>query len=527
MRLTEVLQSITIPLINLGQQFVGDIEIGNPPQKFSVMFDTGSGSLWVPSDKCSHCYHHKFVTKNSSTFTQLENPNPRRVSFATGHIKLRDILEEVWLGGVKVKTPMALADAESHVFEEMPFDGLAGLDPDEPGLITALFQQGKIREKTFSLSLIPGLEEVIISPPASNRSHLMNIKRTHSDHWEVNLLDIKDKKGKSIGFCPCKAVFDSGTSYLAMNMHDLRYFEDVDDLEFIFEGYKGDNGKKKKKFPVPYQIGYTDDDVYGGKEIMDIQVPKGTIVLGQRFFERYPTTFDAGRAEIGILLESENKVLQAASKPKKAPLDDSKILNTDGQSELLLSSNTGGAHAGVTVNANEMLRLKHEHVFNQVLDSSSEIDPRSLNTHYILPNQELSDQWSIVNDEDINGQRPAPHINRRNSDQLQFLMENGQSNHLKLVNGKRDMGGNVVVDMQQIENTVQPVLTRSREPISPPRRLEHMNPNSNRMNVAPVQLPDEPYDSVFNYENEESLPQKGYPPEEQVPFYDIASPWIR
>ena len=84
-------------------QYVGTIGIGTPPQPFSVIFDTGSSNLWVPSVACDQpgCVTHtRFDSHLSSSYST--NGSLFGIRYGTGEVTGRVAQESVTLGPLTV-----------------------------------------------------------------------------------------------------------------------------------------------------------------------------------------------------------------------------------------------------------------------------------------------------------------------------------------------------------------------------------------------------------------------------------------
>uniref|UniRef100_T1I886 Peptidase A1 domain-containing protein n=2 Tax=Rhodnius prolixus TaxID=13249 RepID=T1I886_RHOPR len=74
---------------NLNAAYYGEISLGTPPQYFSVIFDTGSSNLWVPSSSCYlslACWNHQYY-KRSQSSTYRKDGRHIKISYGTGEVK--------------------------------------------------------------------------------------------------------------------------------------------------------------------------------------------------------------------------------------------------------------------------------------------------------------------------------------------------------------------------------------------------------------------------------------------------------
>lgn len=217
----------------LDAQYFGEIGIGTPPQNFTVIFDTGSSNLWVPSSKCYFsiaCYFHSYYkSKHSSTYTR--NGKSAAIQYGTGSISGFFSQDHVKVGNLVVKDQefIEATSEPSIVFLAAKFDGILGLGFQEISVGNAvpvwynILKQGLVREPVFSFwfnrnaSDQEGGELVFggLDPNHYKGEHTY-VPVSQKGYWQFEMGDVMIG-GKSTGFCAggCSAIADSGTSLLA------------------------------------------------------------------------------------------------------------------------------------------------------------------------------------------------------------------------------------------------------------------------------------------------------------------------
>ncbi|KAK9892988.1 hypothetical protein WA026_023045 [Henosepilachna vigintioctopunctata] len=210
--------------------YYGEISIGTPPQKFKVVLDTGSGSLWVPSARCSiftqSCRNHnKYDSSESSTYQ--EDGQPFLIRYGTGSLIGFVSYDDVEMGGLKV-TGQVFAEAtreSDSVFGDQEFDGILGLSyvgASSQGLtpvFDSMIMQGVVDQPVFSFyfnrdsSEHDNGGELILGgvDPAHYKGEITYVPVSVQSYWQFQMdgvtSDIYD-------LCPrgCDAIADTGTT---------------------------------------------------------------------------------------------------------------------------------------------------------------------------------------------------------------------------------------------------------------------------------------------------------------------------
>lgn len=223
-----------VPLKNyLDAQYYGEIGLGTPPQKFTVIFDTGSSNLWVPSSKCYlsiACYFHsKYKASQSSSYSV--NGKPFSIQYGSGSVSGYLGQDHVTAGELVVKDQVfaEVTQEPGLTFLAAKFDGILGLGFQKISVGNVvpvwynMVNQGLIKEPVFSFWMNRKVDdeeggEIVfggVDPDHFQGKHTY-VPVTREGYWQFDMGDFLIG-GQSTGFCSggCAAIVDSGTSLLA------------------------------------------------------------------------------------------------------------------------------------------------------------------------------------------------------------------------------------------------------------------------------------------------------------------------
>ncbi|KYO21621.1 cathepsin E [Alligator mississippiensis] len=330
-----VFQEANEPLINyLDMEYFGQISIGTPPQNFTVVFDTGSSNLWVPSIYCvspACAEHARFHPSNSSTYNEVGTPFS--IQYGTGSLTGIIGSDQVTVEGITVVNQQFAESVSEpgNAFVDAEFDGILGLAYPSLAVdgVTPVFDnmmaQNLVEMPIFSVYMSRNPEssaggELLFGgfDPSHFTGTLSWVPVTKQGYWQIQLDNIQ--VSGSVAFCAegCQAIVDTGTSLITGPPSDIKqiqnaigatpvdgeYAVECNNLNIMPEITFTING-------IPYTLSaqaytlmeYSDGMAFctSGFQGLDIQPPAGPLwILGDVFIRQFYAVFDRGNNRVGL-----------------------------------------------------------------------------------------------------------------------------------------------------------------------------------------------------------------------------------
>lgn len=317
-----------VPVTNfMNAQYFSEITIGNPPQSFKVVLDTGSSNLWVPSQSCNSiaCFLHSTYDSSSSS-TYKKNGSDFEIHYGSGSLTGYVSNDDFTIGDLKIKG-QDFAEATSEpglAFAFGRFDGILGLGYDTISvnkIVPPFYQminQKLIDEPVFAFYLgrdDEGSEAVFGGVDKDHyEGKIEYIPLRRKAYWEVDIESISfgDETAELEG---TGAILDTGTSLnvLPTDLAELlnkeigakkgfggQYTIECDkisslpDITFNLAG-------SKYSLPASDYILEVSGNCVSTFQGMDIPPPAGPlIILGDAFLRRYYSVYDLGKNAVGL-----------------------------------------------------------------------------------------------------------------------------------------------------------------------------------------------------------------------------------
>jgi hypothetical protein len=202
--------------------YYSTVQIGEPPQPFNVIFDTGSSDFWVVSNDCQtkeYCNsHQQFQPKRSISYQKHDPETPLIIRYGTGSIHARIGHDTLHIGTMTLKNQW-IADATqlSSEFKNLPIDGIMGLglaklgkaDPNRLTLVENMVQQGLIEKAMFSMYIQPAGGEIDFGGMDASR-YTGNIQYAPVLSEKYWLTEMSNATFASHSIGPRQIIMDSG-----------------------------------------------------------------------------------------------------------------------------------------------------------------------------------------------------------------------------------------------------------------------------------------------------------------------------
>eukprot|EP00929_Paragymnodinium_shiwhaense_P089605 TRINITY_DN4975_c0_g4_i2.p1 TRINITY_DN4975_c0_g4~~TRINITY_DN4975_c0_g4_i2.p1 ORF type:complete len:562 (-),score=136.74 TRINITY_DN4975_c0_g4_i2:103-1761(-) len=297
----------------------GTMSIGNPPQEFKVIFDTGSGNLIVPSKVCQSagCNPHKKYSKedsqSASPVTNERGEDSSQITFGTGEVSGAFYRDHICLGDSLCIDAnfIAASQMSTEPFESIPFDGIMGLGFSDLSMghgfnmIDELTKNGALPNGQISFYLTDGGDSEVTFGGFKDdhlASDIVWAPVQVESWWQVAVDDIAfNNQPQNLCDGGCKVAVDTGTSMLA-GPSDL-----VDKLSSKIAA-RSDCSNFGELPMLGFQLGnqvlnLMPDDYMDRSSsecsfslmALDVPPPKGPLfILGDPFLRRFVTVFDNG-----------------------------------------------------------------------------------------------------------------------------------------------------------------------------------------------------------------------------------------